>query len=138
MSHTKEPWKVELNDDGEVFICHPETCCEVTTVNHVLRVTDAERIVSCVNACVGIPNSLLDMKVMIGMHSKLAAVTAQRDKLLEALKDLVGGKQSGLFSIDVETCTEEVDYDNVHRASVVTTAKIWKAAHEAIKEVEGL
>lgn len=71
-------------------------------------------------------------------NDELATATAQRDKLLEALKDLVYGKQSGLFSIYVETRIEEIDYDNVHRASVVATAKIWKTAREAIKEVEAL
>ena len=60
-NHTKGPWSVEVDGNtGLVYICHPETEDDTTTVNYELTKDDANRIVACVNACDGIPTKVLE------------------------------------------------------------------------------
>jgi len=105
-NHTPEPWSIDK------YGC--VTAPSVTALHRSIEVDgfalsgsqlaqlNSQRIVACVNACAGIPDDLLqdDDKNIINRYTQhlrneavrqadlLAAVTAQRDELLAALKSL--------------------------------------------------
>ena len=50
---------------------------------------EAARIVSCVAACMGMPDELLTQEAFIQTNIKLTEVATERDTLLAALEDLI-------------------------------------------------
>lgn len=93
-NHTPEPWSknaisptVYDSEGIAILRCEGRTLIAENEAN-------ASRIVACVNACVGVSDDALDggwKAVEISAYAKsleaqLAAVTAQRDELLAAVK----------------------------------------------------
>lgn len=57
--HTKEPWGVNVCTDGEILLCgsHGRLILQDEDTN---AISDARRIVACVNACAGVPTAFID------------------------------------------------------------------------------
>jgi hypothetical protein len=99
--HTAEPW--EILDEGDVLEINNGTEAVTSDVfdsskdpkrEKVLR--DFRRIVACVNACAGIETVQLEVLDIKGAVDGADLARQQRDKLLTALKDVVGA-WSGQF-----------------------------------------
>lgn len=94
MGHTQEPWELHAGLAGSIF--YKEQC--VARCCEPMSEANARRIVVCVNACAGIPDEVLFTIGAFGgfgrddmvqhLRAQLAAVTAQRDKLVEALEKI--------------------------------------------------
>lgn len=59
MKHTKEPWYVVPVDD--MYEIHSDSADVVWSIDSI---TNAQRIVACVNACTGITNEALEAGVV--------------------------------------------------------------------------
>lgn len=101
-SHTPEPWSAIDNnsyweiqsDDGQIG----DACASNFMVGGKGEV-NARRIVACVNACRGLSTKELEENGLVSavghellnLDAQLAAVTAQRDELLAAMKIVTTG-----------------------------------------------
>jgi ribosomal protein S13 len=91
--HTPEPWEIREPElqMNMVFIHAAKQGFQITSFLNLERGrADAQRVVSCVNAMAGIPDPAAFMEVV--RHLELDAykkVKEQRDKLLQAIKDLL-------------------------------------------------
>lgn len=96
-NHTPEPWGIKENtptirDSRGIAILRCESGAIITENDKA----NASRIVACVNACAGLPDDALDggwSAVGLSAYAKrleadLAAVTAQRDELLQAMRQI--------------------------------------------------
>lgn len=88
--HSKEPWEIYCPEPYDMII-HSENhrVCKVwlddspLTDFNTLQCANARRIVACVNACAGVSTEALEKQGGNAIHAM-----AQRDELLEALKEL--------------------------------------------------
>ena len=100
--HTPEPWKLRGNEIGKAIVSDDQNHGMMVSIAFVDKYdfedvweVNARRIVACVNACAGIPDSVLavftqpecNILVSNGLaNQQLQKVEAQRDELLAALK----------------------------------------------------
>lgn len=131
-NHTKEPWSVKpgpkIIGNGEDLLGMPIDVARLNlTVGHYeSEEANARRIVACVNACKGLPTKELEELGIVGvvgrelidLDAKLAAITAQRDELLKALKmariDIIHGNDVFLSeSLEREFLEKVAEYDSL-------------------------
>ena len=86
--HTKEPWSVDPRANLRVRDSHDNTICSCGTTDLIRDQWEenARRIVTCVNACAGIPTHGLEGMSVALTLSEMADVQQQRDELAKAMQ----------------------------------------------------
>lgn len=118
--HTKEPWKYgkELAAHSGEFLISMDTgdrgqgvAIAETRPGSGQEKANAQRIVACVNACSGFTDEeLLDTyicerplrQVMLEYKAECSRLANQRDELLAALKEVIGGGPSDMYGANHE------------------------------------
>jgi len=104
MMHTAEPWE-SREVDGLVAIAHKGGFI-LEADDDRQNITDARRIVACVNACAGMITEGLETfnvkKEMRELAEERETYRMERDDLLEIIRDIVVGRDKGKWLVLVD------------------------------------
>lgn len=99
MSHTKEPWIVEMQTSGEIWILEADGNRAIARVMHGR--SDAKecalRIAACVNACAGLDTDMLNNGWAISQAIEYIRAIQERDKAVAELAKIINSPEWDKF-----------------------------------------
>lgn len=132
MTHSIEPWVVESEENNLDFEMDMKVVSGSRAICHFYDlspedVSNANRIVACVNACAGIKTQ--DLEAMRGTsilekaNASFDSVQKQRDELLSVLEDLL--RQGDFFLTAIEAKDGwSSDFEELERRARKAIAKV--------------